>query len=180
MTSRNTILCILLTLVALGITGCTKSSSGNKNSSRTPVDAVLALNTTGGDDAIGQWTVMDTGLSPLATPMVARGTPTLDAQAVSITSGDLSKGARTGFYFNRVDGYFYGVLPSTVRPGSEPPSRHNHSGHSDIIRFHPGTDAIEHVATIPYLYAPNTDPNTTQPYGDFVTAPVISPDGKSL
>ena len=83
-------------------------------------------------------------------------------------------GSSIGMVFNPVDGYFYGILPDAgfvlLKNTDESTSR------DKLIRFEPNTDKLEYLTDMPLLLAAGEP----EPYGEFYTAPVVSPDGKSL
>jgi hypothetical protein len=136
---------------------------------------LLITSPSSGKGGFGQWNLYAPATLTKAFVLAeSKGIPEPSSAALSDENGET--GYRGGFIYNAVDHTFYAALDRASMPVLTPQGLSPDDSPGILVRFDPETDQLECVATIPLL----TTYGTNHPLIDFLTSPVISPDGKSL
>ncbi|MGV2990612.1 hypothetical protein ACE1OE_23630 [Vibrio sp. E150_011] len=152
--------CFSILILSLSLVGCEHSDNGKSiENAETSTTSLLLTSTNGGSQGVGSWTTHDmTSLSFSESLVMSKGSPIPEGTVLD----DGVSGTRAGFAFNSVDGLFYGIIPDRNR--------------GEIVVFDPKNDTLARVVSIPSLYITGS----AFPLSQYYTAPIISPDGKSL
>lgn len=165
------------TVVRAALTGMATSYATDSISVvAAPLTQTLLISSpSAGKGGIGQWNLYNpTTLAKSSTLAEAKGIPEPSSAALSDENGET--GYRGGFTYNAVDHKFYAALDRASMPALTGQGLSPEDSPGIVVSFDPETDQLECLATIPLL----TTYGTNSPLIDFLTSPLLSPDGKSL